>query len=217
MTTKFQFQMSGGHKTDDFVKVAVLADPQLMDRTSIGLPPKSFVLETIEFYTDLYMRRAFVSSVMPFKPDVILFLGDYFDGGPFLSNQEWQESLSRFEHIFDVGESKRSKDIPVYYLTGNHDIGYAWHANHKPEVIERYESRFGRRNYKFTIREVDFVAIDAQVIDGTLNDDSTSRTWEFVNNVTAATYLPPPDSIYAGPGEPQGKLARGDARKTRRS
>lgn len=59
-----------------------------MDRTSLRLPPKSLALEVAQFYTDLFMRRAFLSSILPFKPDVILFLGDYFDGGPILSDKE---------------------------------------------------------------------------------------------------------------------------------
>lgn len=59
-----------------------------MDKTSLRLPAKSLALELVEFYTDLNMRRSFVASVLPFKPDVILLLGDYFDGGPYLSDEE---------------------------------------------------------------------------------------------------------------------------------
>lgn len=59
-----------------------------MDKTSLSLPAKSLALELAEFYTDLNMRRSFFGSVLPFKPDVILFLGDYFDGGPYLSDEE---------------------------------------------------------------------------------------------------------------------------------
>lgn len=62
--------------------------PQLMDRTSHGLPPKSFALGMVQFYTDLFMHRAYLSSILPFKPDAVLFLGDYFDGGPYLSDEE---------------------------------------------------------------------------------------------------------------------------------
>lgn len=61
---------------------------QLMDKTSLHLPEKSLALEIVKFYTDLNMQRSFFSSILPFKPDVILFLGDYFDGGPYLSNEE---------------------------------------------------------------------------------------------------------------------------------
>lgn len=59
-----------------------------MDKTSLHLPPQSLALEIAEFYTDLNMRRSFFASVLPFKPDVILFLGDYFDGGPYLTDEE---------------------------------------------------------------------------------------------------------------------------------
>lgn len=59
-----------------------------MDRTSLNLAPKSLVLEIVQFYTDIFMRRAMLASIMPTKPDMVLFLGDYFDGGPVLSDEE---------------------------------------------------------------------------------------------------------------------------------
>jgi hypothetical protein len=73
---------------NNHVKIAVVADPQLMDSTSLGLPPSSIALQAAEFYTDLNMRRSFQSVVLPFKPDMLLFLGDHFDGGPYMSNEE---------------------------------------------------------------------------------------------------------------------------------
>ncbi|KAJ6711824.1 METALLOPHOSPHOESTERASE ISOFORM E [Salix purpurea] len=150
----------------DYVKVAVVTDQQLMDKTSIGLSPKSFLLETVMFYTDLYMRRAFFASILPFKPDVVLFLGDYFDGGAFLSDEEWQESLHRFKHIFGLNDDGILRNIKVYFISGNHDVGYASISSHNPKVIERYEGEFGIRNRRFTIGKVEFVAVDSQAIDG---------------------------------------------------
>jgi hypothetical protein len=61
---------------------------QLMDSTSLGLPASSVVLQAVELFTDLNMRRSFQSVILPFKPDVVLFLGDHFDGGPYLSDEE---------------------------------------------------------------------------------------------------------------------------------
>ncbi|MCI15682.1 calcineurin-like metallo-phosphoesterase superfamily protein, partial [Trifolium medium] len=95
-----------------------------MDKTSLRLPDKSLALELVKFYTDLNMRRSFFSSILPFKPDVILFLGDYFDGGPYLLDEEWQESLNRFKHIFGLNAQGKYTDKEVYYIPGNHDIGY---------------------------------------------------------------------------------------------
>lgn len=168
----------------DYVKIAVLADPQLMDRTSLHLSPRSLALEIAQFYTDLFMRRAFLSSVLPFKPDVLLFLGDYFDGGPILSDKEWQESLSRLKHIFDLNVLQKTKNMKVYFLSGNHDIGYEAIYSKTPEVIRRYEEEFGARNYKFALGKVDFIAIDSQTLDGNSQGNLTSATWNFIANVS---------------------------------
>ncbi|MBA0875246.1 hypothetical protein Goshw_028528 [Gossypium schwendimanii] len=160
--------MNGKGYAADYVKVAVIADPQIMDKTSLRLPSKSLALEFVQFYTDLFMRRAFFSSILPFKPEVILFLGDYFDGGPYLSDDEWQESLSRLKHMFGLNTEEIHSTVKVYHLPGNHDIGYATLQTHKPEVVRRYEKEFGSRNYRFMVGKVEFVAVDAQTVDGSL-------------------------------------------------
>ncbi|XP_042036572.1 uncharacterized protein C630.12-like [Salvia splendens] len=170
--------------SSSYIKIAVIADPQLMDRTSLPLAPKSLALKVVRFYSDLYMRRAFLSSILPFNPDVILFLGDYFVGSYNLSDEEWQESLGRFRHIFNLNTNHKTSNIKIYYLSGNHDIGYSALYYQKPEIIKRYETAFGARNFKVTIGEVDFIAIDAQTLDGHPQGNFTSDTWGFVENVS---------------------------------
>ncbi|KAA8541560.1 hypothetical protein F0562_022712 [Nyssa sinensis] len=182
--------MNGVEYPGDYVKVAVVTDPQMMDKTSLHLAPKSLALEIAQFYTDLFMRRAFMASVLPFKPNVILFLGDYFDGGFILSDEEWQESLSRFKRIFDLNMLEGA-NIQVYYIPGNHDIGYAAFLSRTPEAIRRYEDEFGTRNYRFTVGKVDFIAIDAQALDGHSQGSQTSATWNFIKNVSKDTSLTP--------------------------
>ncbi|XP_039070837.1 uncharacterized protein C630.12 [Hibiscus syriacus] len=185
------FTTNGQRHAADYVKVAVVADPQIMDKTSLRLPPKSLALEVVQFYTDLYMRRAFLSSIRPFKPDVVLFLGDYFDGGPFLSNEEWQESLSRLKHMFGLYSEEIYSNIKVYHLPGNHDIGYASLQSQMPEVVRRYEKEFGSRNYRFMVGEVEFVAVDAQTLDANQEGSFASATWDFVTNVSSDHQLHP--------------------------
>ncbi|KAI3941829.1 hypothetical protein MKW92_020370 [Papaver armeniacum] len=173
------------HDVGDHVNVAVITDPQLMDHTSLALAPKSLALEIAQFYTDLYMRRSFLTSILPFKPDIILFLGDYFDGGPHLSDEEWQNSLSRFRHIFGLNHRGRFSDIPKYYISGNHDNGYSATLSQNPKVLDRYEKEFGSRNYRFTVGEVEFIAVDSQTLDGRKEGNLTSTTWDFVKNVSS--------------------------------
>uniref|UniRef100_A0A2P2LT40 Uncharacterized protein C630.12 n=1 Tax=Rhizophora mucronata TaxID=61149 RepID=A0A2P2LT40_RHIMU len=203
-------ETNGAMYPRDYKKVAVLTDPQLMDSTSLHLPSKSLALEIAQFYTDLYMRRAFFASILPFRPDVIVFLGDYFDGGPYLSDEEWQESLQRFRHIFGLNEAEGLADIQVYFIPGNHDVGYENVYFHKPEVIRRYEKEFGIRNYRFTVGKVEFIGVDAQTLDGHLFGNQSSMTWEFVKNVSNDIKLIPRvllthiplfrrDNTYCGP------------------
>ncbi|CAI9114530.1 OLC1v1015273C1 [Oldenlandia corymbosa var. corymbosa] len=175
-------ELDSSELNGDFVKIAIIADPQIMDRTSHHLP--SLVLEIAEFYSDLFMRRAFLSSILSFKPDAILFLGDYMDGGPYLSDDEWQESLSRFKHIFNLNMLQQNTNTKVYFLSGNHDVGYAAVLSKMPEVTRRYEKEFGARNYRFKLGQVDFVTIDSQTLDGNAQEDVTATTWKFISNVS---------------------------------
>ncbi|KAF2586717.1 hypothetical protein F2Q70_00036706 [Brassica cretica] len=168
-----------------FTKVAIVTDPQLMDKTSFRLSSKTLALEVAQFYTDVNMRRSFFQSVLPFKPDVVLFLGDYFDGGPFLPEEEWYESLSRFKHVFGMNSQGQAGDIPTFYIPGNHDIGYSRVASHKLDVINRYEKAFGSRNRRFVIGSTEFVSIDAQAIDGNPQKELASEVWKFVQNVSS--------------------------------
>ena len=202
---------SSSPSPSNHVKVAVIADPQLMDRTSLSLPPGSVALQAAEFFTDLNMRRSFQSVVLPFKPDVVLFLGDYFDGGTYLSDEEWQDSLFRFKHIFSMSEQRTNPHVPIYYLSGNHDIGYsAFHSVH-PEVISRYEKEFGPRNFQFLSGKVDFVVVDAQTLDGGAKQSKErSSSWEFIKTLSSGnesnpkillTHIPlyRPDNTPCGP------------------
>lgn len=168
-----------------FTKVAVVTDPQLMDKTSFRLSSKTLALEVAQFYTDVNMRRSFFQSVLPFKPDVVLFLGDYFDGGPFLPQEEWYESLSRFKHVFGLNSQGKAGDIPTFYIPGNHDIGYSRTASHKLDVINRYEKEFGSRNRRFVIGSTEFISVDAQAIDGNPQKELALEVWKFVQNVSS--------------------------------
>ncbi|PAN49282.1 hypothetical protein PAHAL_9G438700 [Panicum hallii] len=181
-----------------------------MDSTSLGLPSSSIALQAAEFYTDLNMRRSFQSAILPFEPDMVLFLGDHFDGGPYMSDEEWQESMFRFKHIFSLNEQRRKPHIPIYYLSGNHDVGYSAFFSAHPEVLSRYEKEFGSRNYQFSAGKVDFVVIDAQTLDGARKSKERSSSWEFIKTLSPGntsnpkvllTHIPlyRPDNTPCGP------------------
>ncbi|KAI7737968.1 hypothetical protein M8C21_004930, partial [Ambrosia artemisiifolia] len=58
-------------------------------------------------------------------------------------------------------------------------------------VISRYEKVFGSRNYHLRAGEVEFVAVDAQTMDGHPQQKETSASWTFVNNVSRDSLSPP--------------------------
>ncbi|KAJ9537643.1 hypothetical protein OSB04_030376 [Centaurea solstitialis] len=168
-------------------------NPPIMDRTSLHLAPKSLILEIVQFYTDIYMRRAMLASIMPFKPDMVLFLVIILMAGLFfpMKIKRWQDSLNRFRHIFNLETLERNTNNQVYFISGNHDIGYTAYHSQMPEVISRYEKVFGSRNYRFTAGEVEFVAVDAQTLDGHPQQNQTSAAWNFVNSVSRDSLSPP--------------------------
>ncbi|KAL6010443.1 hypothetical protein ACLOJK_000875, partial [Asimina triloba] len=175
---------SGKQGPGNQAKIAVIADPQLTDRTSLGLAPKSRALEAVQFYTDLYMTRSFrldyvVVSAATGTAYVFQVLHIHCP-------DRWQESLRRFKHIFGLNQEGNDVKIKVHYLVGNHDIGYAGFHSLHPQVISRYEKEFGPRNFRFTVARVEFIAVDAQTLDGHPQSNLTLATWQFVENVSAA-------------------------------
>lgn len=173
------------------MKVAVIADPQLTDRTTHGMKADSFALKATQFYSDIFMRRSFRTTVLALQPDEIVFLGDYFDGGPNLSENEYNESLKRFWHIFDQskrGSKARFSRAPFHYLFGNHDLGYAGLQSERPEILERYRRNFGPIEHMDKIGAVDFVFVDSQSLDGSNADFRTNSAWDFIQNVSTEAY-----------------------------
>lgn len=50
----------------------------------------------------------------------------------------WKESLYRFKHIFGLDAQGKYTDKQVYYIPGNHDIGYESLHYAKPEVFQHF-------------------------------------------------------------------------------
>jgi len=109
-----------------------------------------------------------------------------------------------------MNEQRRKPHIPIFYLSGNHDIGYSAFFSAHPEVLSRYEKEFGSRNYQFSAGKVDFVVIDAQTLDGAKKSKERSSSWEFIKTLSPGntsnpkvllTHIPlyRPDNTPCGP------------------
>ena len=97
-------------------RLAIIADPQLTDAYSYKQSP-GISLWLTQFYSDLYMRRAFAAMQASFDPQAILFLGDLMDGG-----REWVEQREE-TFVLPEGIKAPPHNLIVFVLNGSGSIG----------------------------------------------------------------------------------------------
>jgi hypothetical protein len=85
-----------------------------------------------DYKLSLYLRVAdFLYAI--YSSSVVSFL--MWNALDILWLIRWQESYSRFKHIFGLNAQGRYTNNQVYFIPGNHDIGYASLHNQRPEVF----------------------------------------------------------------------------------
>jgi predicted phosphodiesterase len=85
--------------------------------------------------------RKTVDMVNQRYPDAVIVSGDIGENA-----QDWQEAQSILKHL----------KAPLYYAPGNHDV--------HTEDVEKYRRVFGKDYYRFTVKDIDFVVIDSQLL-----------------------------------------------------
>ncbi|THV02390.1 Metallo-dependent phosphatase [Dendrothele bispora CBS 962.96] len=133
----------------------VVADPQILDHRSY--PGRPAILTYIsQILVDLNLRKSWRAALRS-NPDAIFFLGDMMDGGRIaMSDEEYEQYYQRFKKVF-----KTKKDIPVYFIPGNHDTGLGNLDMFSPAAHSRYVSHFGPLNDVVRIANHSIVLIDA--------------------------------------------------------
>ncbi|KAI0682059.1 Metallo-dependent phosphatase-like protein, partial [Cytidiella melzeri] len=105
---------------------------------------------------DLNMRKSWWATKQ-LHPDVIIFLGDMMDGGQYaMSDDEYESYLRRTKDMFAIDES-----TPVYYLTGNHDVGIGSSDEWSKFARDRWLSHFGPLQQRLKIANHTLVLLDA--------------------------------------------------------
>lgn len=111
--------------------ICICAEPSL---------PLSYLSSLMSFcFWAIILTGVLICQMKSKRPELLslcLKIHPFFNYDPFNTLIRWQESLSRFKHIFGFKNQARYKDIPVYYLSGNHDIGYSSLHSDKPEVFK---------------------------------------------------------------------------------
>jgi DNA repair exonuclease SbcCD nuclease subunit len=85
--------------------------------------------------------RLAVHMINDRRPDAVVLTGDIGE-----SPANWQQAKSILQQL----------KAPLYYIPGNHDV-------HTTD-IDRYRAVFGKDYYCFEIKNIDFIAIDSQLL-----------------------------------------------------
>jgi hypothetical protein len=146
-----------------FTRVAIVADPQLTDERSYRFAPAgSTLLRVIEFHSDAFMRKAFRQLLRQLALDSVVFAGDMLDGARYIPPAAYENSLLRFDWIFERVAPLTSASLPFYNLSGNHDVGWGmWNRPQQPLFAQRYEQRFGALNAVHRIGAFEWVFVSA--------------------------------------------------------
>lgn len=207
-------------------RILVVADPQILDRRSY--PDRSAFLSYLtRLVVDLNLRKNWLAAISK-NPDIVVFLGDMMDGGRMeMPDAEYEEYYIHFKGIFRV-----RKEIPYYFIPGNHDTGLQSQTVFSRDALKRYTTHFGPLNDKFTLANHTMVLFDAP---GFVQEDyeregkakpfnewkpKIGRSFEFIRKIHDAndpnplvlfTHIPlyRPDGKHCGPLREKGTIRPG--------
>ncbi|KAK9450816.1 Metallo-dependent phosphatase-like protein [Limtongia smithiae] len=166
------------------VRIAVIADPQLVDENTYKGRPAPLLALT-EYYVDKYMHRAWTALHAGLgSKDATVFLGDLFDGGREWDHDTWLAEYERFERVFpfatgdDVTRTGEYGELLLREVAGNHDIGIGDTVVVK--ALNTFRAYFGDPNRAVEIGNHTLVALD---------------TASLMNTKLEAVYTPPRDFL----------------------
>lgn len=140
-------------KNSDIHRVALVADPQLVDDYSY--PDRPNILNNIiKKISDNYLHRNYRFVQHLLDPDTTMFLGDLFDGGRYWEDKAWLEEYDRFNRIFPKHPDRRT----IQSLPGNHDIGF---EDINPDKLKKFAAFFGPNNDFLEIGNHSIVLLDS--------------------------------------------------------
>ncbi|KAJ2514262.1 hypothetical protein H4217_005856 [Coemansia sp. RSA 1939] len=123
-------------------RVAIVADAQIVDHYSYG--QTGMLLRIVEFFTDIYVRKAYLVLQDVRQPAIVVNLGDLMDGGrelPEGADEAWLAEYARFRSVF---RNRAPAARRVFEMAGNHDIGIG--NTVVPHALSRFHRRVGATN-----------------------------------------------------------------------
>ncbi|EGD80016.1 CSTP1 protein [Salpingoeca rosetta] len=127
---------------------------------------------------ELEMLRKAIAHANRLKPAFVVFLGDLVHAFPDQSEELKQIQTQQVED-FRTALAEMDSNIPIYYVSGNHDLGNKLTHN----ALQLYRQRFGPDFFEFTCRGVRGVVLNTQAFD---DPDATELAEEQIRFLQSA-------------------------------
>ncbi|XP_049877060.1 metallophosphoesterase 1 homolog [Pectinophora gossypiella] len=106
------------------------------------------------------MHRAFQTILTVHQPDVVFILGDIFDAGQRVNENQFNNYVDSFHGKFSV-----PNHIRMYIVAGNHDIGF--HNEMSPKRVHQFYEKLNSKSVRFvTLKNNHFVFINSMTMEG---------------------------------------------------
>ncbi|XP_026469752.1 metallophosphoesterase 1-like, partial [Ctenocephalides felis] len=137
---------------NQYIKALILSDTHLLGKR------KGHWFDKLR--REWQMHRAFQTAIALHNPEVVFILGDIFDEGLWANKEEFNEYHKRFNDLF-----KLPKNIEMYVVAGNHDIGF--HYEIFKSRAERFSITLNAPPVRIiTLKNVHFVLINSMAMEG---------------------------------------------------
>lgn len=98
----------------------------------ISDPQLGFITESADFTPERENMERIAEAVNRLEPDFVVFSGDY------IQERNDEAALEGFKQMCSLFD----KEIPLYFVPGNHDVGEA-----SPEDVEAFVARYGHDRF----------------------------------------------------------------------
>ena len=126
-----------------FSSISKLTEEEAISRSREGLTLRYAEQEFDGFAPETKLFTKAIKYANEYKPDFVVICGDMVNEA---------DSDDQRKELFRI-TSQLNKDIPIYWVAGNHDVG----NTPTPETLNSYRKLFGEDNYSFQIENYYFI------------------------------------------------------------
>ena len=149
MSSSFQFIQMADPQFGMFADMSRHTDEEIAERRARGLNVRKAARPISGFADETRLYSAAVDAVNRISPAFAVVCGDMVHNA---------ENQAQVDELFRISAAV-SPDIPLHFVSGNHDVGEA----PTPDSLALYRERFGADNYSFAHGDCHFAVINSSL------------------------------------------------------